>query len=169
MNRILFLNYRLCILKIVQQGVYAEIGRKVARHVEIIWYCMRMKTRQQRRELLRMNVDNMATMDIRPFRKVVDNIVGALGRAAKGEFDEGEALGGWTKRILQLAEDIEIVLPPERMDVLSRDADKWLEKQKERILEQRRKTAELIQARKKGKEVMDRYLASGAAEEDRMP
>ena len=160
---------RLCILKIVQQGVYAEVARKIGRHVEIVWYCMRMKTREQRRELLRMNVDNMATMDIRPFRKVVDNIVGALGSAAKGNFDEGEALGEWTKLILQLAEDIEIVLPPERMDVLSRDADKWLEKQREKVLEQRRKTTELIEARKKGKEIVQQYLATGVGEEDRMP
>lgn len=160
---------RLCVLKIVQQGVYAEIGRKIARHVEVVWYCMRMKTRQQRRDLLKMNVDNMATMDIRPFRRVVDNIVGALGTAATGEFDEGEALGGWTKRILQLAEDIDIVLPPERMNILSRDADKWLEKQREQVLEQRRQTAELIQARKKGKEIADRYLSSGVGEIDRMP
>lgn len=33
-------NRWLCVLKIVQNGVYAELGRKVGRHVEIIWYCM---------------------------------------------------------------------------------------------------------------------------------
>mmetsp|Transcript_14575 Transcript_14575/g.22484 ORF Transcript_14575/g.22484 Transcript_14575/m.22484 type:complete len:895 (-) Transcript_14575:367-3051(-) len=161
-------NRWLCVLKIVQNGVYAELGRKVGRHVEIIWYCMRMKTRYQRRELLRMNVDNMATMDIRPFRKIVDNIVGALGSAAKGDFEEGKELGEWTKRIMQLSEDIEIVLPPERIAVLSRDADKWLAKQKERFIEQRQKTKALIDSRKKGKEISDQYLMKGAGEEDRM-
>jgi len=48
---------RLCVLKIVQNGVYAELGRKVGRHVEIVLYCMRMKTREQRRALLQINVD----------------------------------------------------------------------------------------------------------------
>ena len=43
-------------------------GRKIGRYVEIVWYCMRMKAREQRRELLRMNVDNMSTMDIQPFQ-----------------------------------------------------------------------------------------------------
>ena len=47
---------------------------------------------------------NMATMDIRPFRKVVDNIVDSLGSAAKGEFDDGISLGEWTNRIIQLGE-----------------------------------------------------------------
>lgn len=115
-----------------------------------------------------MNVDNMATMDIRPFRKIVNNIVGALGSAAKGDFEEKEKLGEWTKRIMQLSEDIEIVLPPEKIDILSRDADKWLAKQKERFIEQRDKTKALIGSRKKGKEIADRYLAKGAGEEDRM-
>jgi len=46
----------------------------------------------------------MATMDIRPFRKVVDNIVDSLGSAAKGEFDDGISLGEWTNRIIQLGE-----------------------------------------------------------------
>ena len=55
------------------------------------------------------------------------------------------------------------------MDVLSRDADKWLEKQREKVLEQRRKTTELIEARKKGKEIVQQYLTTGVGEEDRMP
>lgn len=69
------------------------------------------------------------------------------------------------------AEDIEIVLPPEKMDVLARDADKWLEKQKDRVMEQRKKSVRLIESRKKGQEVKRKYLASGIGlgEEDRMP
>lgn len=69
------------------------------------------------------------------------------------------------------AEDIEIVLPPEKVDVLARDADKWLEKQKDRVMEQRKKSVRLIESRKKGQEVKRKYLASGIGlgEEDRMP
>jgi len=70
--------------------------------------------------------------DVRPFVKVVDNIVASLGSTVQGEFD-GAVLGGMTDKLLQLRRDVNELLPPEKISVMSRDADEWSRTQKEMI------------------------------------
>jgi hypothetical protein len=131
-------NQWLFVLKIVQQGVYAEIAKSINRYIEHIWYVLRMETPKQRRMLLSRLIDDMPTLDVRPFVKVVDNIVGALGVATKGEFDGVTALGEMTNKLLQLRRDVKELLPPERIAEKSRDADEWAARQKERLKEARK-------------------------------
>jgi len=96
-----------------------------------------METKSQRRALLSEFIDVMPTLDVRPFVQVIDNIASSLGDAAKGEIDP-VALGEMTNKILQLHRDLHDLLPPERIDLMARDADEWAAKQKKRILDQRR-------------------------------
>ena len=133
-------------MKIVQQGVYAEIAKGINRYVEHLWYILRMETATERRMLLSKLVDVMPTLDVRPFVQVVDNIVGSLGEAARGEFDGGYELGKMTNKLLQLHRDVKELLPPDRIDRMSRDADEWAAKQKERMLEQRNLTKQRLKA-----------------------
>jgi len=129
----------LFVLKIVQEGVYRELAKSVNRYLEHIWYILRMETRKERRELLEKLVDVMPTMDVRPFVKVVDNIVSTLGTAAKGDFNDGVMeIGKLTNKLLQLKRDMEEVLPPERIREMSKDADEWAARQKERLAKQRK-------------------------------
>ena len=139
-------NQWLFVLKIVQQGVYAEIAKGINRYIEHIWYILRMETATERRMLLSKLIDVMPTLDVRPFVQVVDNIVGSLGEAAKGEFDGGYELGKMTNKLLQLHRDMKELLPPDRIDLMSRDADEWAAKQKERMLEQRNLTKQRLKA-----------------------
>jgi hypothetical protein len=131
-------NQWLFVLKIVQQGVYAEIAKGINRYIEHIWYVLRMDTRRQRRLLLEMLIDDMPTLDVRPFVQVVDNIVGSLGDGVKGDFDGVVPLGEMTNKLLQLHRDVQELLPPDRIALKSRDADEWAARQKQRLLEQRR-------------------------------
>ena len=131
-------NQWLFVLKIVQQGVYAEISKSINRYIDHIWYIIRMETPRERRMLLSKLIDVMPTMDVRPFVKVVDNIVGALGDSTRGEFDEGMSLGEMTNKLLQIHRDVRELLPPERIAEKSRDADEWAARQKERLLEARK-------------------------------
>ena len=64
-------NRWLFVLKIVQEGVYAELSQGVERLVTHVWYILRMKSKTERKELLKKLVDVMPTMDVRPFVKVV--------------------------------------------------------------------------------------------------
>jgi hypothetical protein len=68
--------------------------------------------------------------------KVVDNIAASLGQGSKGEFDVA-VLGGMTNRILQLRRDVHDLLPPERIKEMSKDADEWVARQREKLMEQR--------------------------------
>ncbi|KAG7339364.1 hypothetical protein IV203_006617 [Nitzschia inconspicua] len=129
-------NQWLFVLKIVQQGVYAEIAKGINRYIEHIWYVLRMETPRQRRALLEMLIDDMPTMDVRPFVQVVDNIVGSLGDSVKGDFDGVVPLGEMTNKLLQLHRDVKDLLPPERIALKSKDADEWAARQKKRLLEQ---------------------------------
>lgn len=131
-------NQWLFVLKIVQQGVYAEISKSINRYIDHIRYILRMETPRERRMLVSKLIDAMPTMDVRPFVKVVDNIVSALGESARGEFDEGASLGEMTNQLLQLHRDVRELLPPERIAEKSRDADEWAARQKERLLEARK-------------------------------
>jgi DNA primase catalytic subunit len=104
-----------------------------------------METKTERRMLLSKIIDNLPTMDVRPFVQVVDKIVASLGDSAKGEFD-GYVLGEMTNKILQLRRDVKELLPPERIQLMSRDADEWAEKQKQRLREQRKVTKQRLKA-----------------------
>jgi hypothetical protein len=105
-----------------------------------------MKTKAERRLLLEKLIDVMPTMDVRPFVQVVDNIVGALGDSARGEFEGSTVLGEMTNKLLQLHRDVKELLPPDRIDRMSRDADEWVAKQKQRLLEYRNMTKQRLKA-----------------------
>jgi hypothetical protein len=139
-------NQWLFVLKIVQQGVYAEISKSINRYIDHIYYTLKMETPKQRRMLLEKVIDDMPTLDVRPFVQVVDNIVGSLGDGARGEFDEVTDLGEMTNKLLQLHRDVQELLPPERIALKSRDADEWAAKQKKKLLDSRKVTQQRLQA-----------------------
>uniref|UniRef100_A0A7S4AMV0 Uncharacterized protein n=1 Tax=Pseudo-nitzschia australis TaxID=44445 RepID=A0A7S4AMV0_9STRA len=141
-------NQWLFVLKIVQQGVYAEIAKGINRYIEHITYVIRMETPQQRRRLLENLIDDMPTMDVRPFVQVVDNIVGSLGDGVNGNFDGVVPLGEMTNTLLQLQHDIQDILPPERITEKARDADEWAARQKKRLTEQRKIGRQRLEAAK---------------------
>jgi hypothetical protein len=136
----------LYVLKIVQQGVYKEIARGISRYIDHIFYILRMETPQERRMLLSEIIDALPTMDVRPFVRTVESIAGALGDSARGEFDDYAPLGELANQILQLQHDTKELLPPERIAHMSRDADEWAQKKKEKLLEQRRLTKQRLKA-----------------------
>mmetsp|Transcript_2889 Transcript_2889/g.4243 ORF Transcript_2889/g.4243 Transcript_2889/m.4243 type:complete len:1110 (+) Transcript_2889:90-3419(+) len=130
-------NRWLFVLKIIQEGVYAELAVGVKRYIDHIGYVLRMDTNKERRELLAKLIDVMPSMDVRPFVKVVDNIAASLGQGSKGEFDDTDILGGMTNPILQLRRDVHELLPPERMKTMSKEADEWAARQREKLMERR--------------------------------
>ena len=101
-----------------------------------------METKSERRMLLEKLVDVMPTMDVRPFVGVVEGISSALGEAASGDLppEEAEVLGGMTNKILQLRRDVEEILPPERVKLMSRDADEWAAGRRRKLGEAREET-----------------------------
>jgi hypothetical protein len=139
-------NEWLFVLKIVQQGVYTEISRGINRYIEHIWYVLRMESKTERRMLLSKFIDKLPTMDARPFVQVVDNIVASLGDSARGEFDGYNEIGEMSNKLLQLRRDVKELLPPERIQLMSRDADEWAAQQKQRLLERRKVTQQRLQA-----------------------
>jgi hypothetical protein len=139
-------NQWLFVLKVVQQGVYAEIAVGISRYIDHIWYVLRMETVAERRMLLSKLIDAMPTLDVRPFVQVVENIAGSLGESAEGDFSDYVALGEMTNKVLQLHRDVKELLPPERIDVMSRDADEWVADRKKRMLEMRKLTKQRLKA-----------------------
>ena len=139
-------NQWLFVLKIVQQGVYAEIAKGINRYIDHIGYVLRMNSPQQRRQLLSDLIDDMPTMDVRPFVQVVDNIVGSLGDSVNGNFDGLVPLGEMTNTLLQLQNDVREFLPPERIAEKSKDADEWAAKQKKRLLKMRQVGEQRLEA-----------------------
>jgi hypothetical protein len=139
-------NQWLFVLTVVQQGVYSEIGVGISRYIDHIWYVLRMDTVAERRMLLSKIIDAMPTLDVRPFVQVVENIAGSLGDSAEGEFSDFTALGEMTNKILQLHRDTRELLPPDRIALMSRDADDWAAERKKRLLEARNLTRKRLQA-----------------------
>jgi hypothetical protein len=129
-------------------GVDAEIAKSINLYIDHIMYVVRMETPKQRKMLLSKLIDDMPTLDVRPFVQVVDNIVGSLGDGARGEFDGVTDLGEMTNKLLQLHRDVQELLPPERIAVKSRDADEWAARQKKRLLEMRKVGEQRLQAAK---------------------
>lgn len=159
-------NQWLMVLQIVQQGVYAEIAKGINRYIEHIWYILRMETRQQRRSLLSEIIDNMPTLDVRPFVQVVDNIASSLGDAVKGDTDP-VVLGEMTNSILQLHRDVHDLLPPARINEMAKDADEWAAKQRQRLLEQRNLTKKRLQQARETEPLTDAILKRASGEIDR--
>lgn len=138
-------NQWLFVLQIVQQGVYNEISKGISRYIDHIWYVLRMNTRAERRMLLEKLIDVMPTMDVRPFVQVVDNIVSSLGDAVRGDFDPA-GIGEMANKLIQLRVDVKALLPPERINMLARDADEWAARQKEKMMEARNQTQRRLKA-----------------------
>ena len=139
-------NRWLFVLKIVQEGVYRELSRGVKRYIDHIWYVLRMKTKVERKELLKQLIDVMPTMDVRPFVKVVNNIVSSLSTSARGDFTDSVLLGEMTNQLLQLRRDVDEFLPPERINEMSKDADAWAATQRQKLLERRNLTKQRLEA-----------------------
>jgi hypothetical protein len=146
----------LMVLKIIQGGVYAELAKSVQRHVDTILYVLRMDTKKRRRRLLELFVNDLPSLDVRPFRKVVDNIVGSLGTVFRagggGDSEMTRILGGMAKEILQLASDIKEVLPPERVAQKAKDADEWIKSQRQKISQLQEERRQRLRAKKAEKE-----------------
>ena len=148
-------NQWLWVLKIVQNGVYTELERGIQRYMDHIGYVLRMETAKERRMLLEKLIDVMPTLDVRPFVAVVDNLAGALGDGARGEFggsngssseEEAFLLGRMTNQIMQLYRDVHEMLPPERIAFKAKDADEWAARQKQILVERRQETQKRLQA-----------------------
>ncbi|KAL7564710.1 hypothetical protein ACA910_010126 [Epithemia clementina (nom. ined.)] len=162
-------NQWLWVLKIVQNGVYTELARGIQRYMDHIGYVLRMETPVERRMLLEKLIDVMPTLDVRPFVAVVDNLAGALGDGARGEFggdtttgeSEAFALGRMTNQILQLYRDVHELLPPERIALKAKDADEWAARQKKKLLEQRKVTQQRLQAARQTEEFDEAVDALG--------
>ena len=138
-------NRWLFVLKIVQEGVYAELSKGINRYIDHIMYVLRMESKSERRMLLEKLIDVMPSMDVRPFVKVVDNIVASLGSGAKGEFDTS-VIGSMTNKLLQLRRDVQELLPPDRIKLMSKDADEWISRQREKLREQRKITKQRLKS-----------------------
>lgn len=137
-------NQWLFVLKMVQQGVYKELERGISRFIDHIWYILRMETPYERRMLLQKLIDVMPSLDVRPFVQVVENIVGSLGDSNGGGI--AAELGELTTKLLQLRRDVHELLPPDRIAIISRDADEWAAKQKNRLMELRKETQKRLDA-----------------------
>ena len=139
-------NRWLFVLRIIQEGVYQELAKSVNRLIEHIWYILRFESKSERRALLEKLVDVMPTMDVRPFKAVVDNIVASLGGAVRGEYDASQVgeIGDMTNKLLQLHRDVGEVLSPERVRLMSRDADEWAERRRQKLMEAREETQKRI-------------------------
>lgn len=161
-------NRWLFVLQIVQEGVYAELSQGVKRYVDHIWYVLRMKSKTERKELLKKLIDAMPTMDVRPFVKVVKNIVSSLGTTVKGDFSDGVILGEMSNQLLQLSRDVDELLPPDRVKELSKDADAWAAVQRQRLLERRNMTRQRLEAaRTTGDIDPEKYIKKPGAEAER--
>lgn len=103
------------------------------------------------------------SQDIRPFIKVVDNIAASLGQGRKGDFDTA-VLGGMTNKILQLRRDVNELLPPERVKEMSKEADEWAARQRQRLMEQRGVSQQRLKAARESQSSEDEIGRRGEVE-----
>lgn len=97
-----------------------------------------------------------------------DNIVSSLGTTVKGDFTEGVILGEMTNQLLQLQRDVSELLPEEKIDELSKDADAWAATQRQRLLERRKVTRQRLEAaRQTGDVDPDKVIKKPGAEAER--
>ena len=95
--------------------------------------------------------------------KVVDNIAASLGQGTKGEFDIA-VLGGMTNKILQLRRDVHDLLPPERIKLMSKDADEWAARQREKLMEQRGVSQQRLKSARDSQSLEDEIGRRGEVE-----
>ena len=137
-------NQWLFVLQIVQKGVYAEVSKSIGRYIDHIWYVLRMETAKERFLLLKDIIDSLPSLDVKPFLQVVNNIAASLGECAKGDFDY--EIGELTTKILQLRRDTQELLPPERVTSMSKEADAWVKRQREKLVQQQDLTRQRLKA-----------------------
>ena len=70
----------------------------------------------------------------------------SLGTTVKGDFADGAILGEMTNQLLQLQSDVNELLPAERVNELSKDADAWAATQRQKLMERRNVTRQRIEA-----------------------
>ena len=63
-----------------------------------------LKSKVERKELLKKLIDVMPTMDVRSFVKVVNNIESSLGTSARGDFMDSVILGELTNHCYSCGE-----------------------------------------------------------------
>jgi len=160
-------NRWLFVLKIVQEGVYAELAKSIRRYIDHISYVLRMETKADRRALLSKLIDVMPSLDVRPFVKCVDNIAASLGSAVKGEFSN-DILGAMANKVLQLRRDVHELLPQDRIKLKSQDADEWVERQRQKLLERRNASLQRLQAGKDTEKYDDDELFRHRGDVERM-
>ncbi len=136
------------VLQVIQRGTIAELSRDIRNEVEDISYVLRMNEPEERRELLKMLIDTMPTLDVRKFREVGRNIVAGItsapqvlsvdgGKARKATaFNTGDELShslvfsqamipNLRERIIEFGTMLEEYLTDERVAKLSKEADEW--------------------------------------------
>ena len=92
----------------------------------------------------------------------------SLGTTVKGDFTDGVILGEMTNQLLQLQRDVNELLPPERINELSKDADAWAATQRQRLLERRNLTKQRLQsARQTGDIDPDKVIKKPGVEAER--
>ena len=70
----------------------------------------------------------------------------SLGTTVKGDLADGAILGEMTNQLLQLQSDVNELLPAERVNELSKDADAWAATQRQKLMERRNVTRQRIEA-----------------------
>ncbi len=136
------------ILQVIQRGTIAELSRDIRNEVDDISYVLRMNEPEERRDLLKMLIDTMPTLDVRKFREVGRNIVAGIksapqalstdeGKAKKATaFNSGDGLShslvfseamipNLRERIVEFGTMLEEYLTDERVAKLSKEADEW--------------------------------------------
>jgi len=94
---------------------------------------------------------------------VVDNISASLGQGRKGEFDAA-VLGGMTNKILQLRRDVDDLLPPERIKEMSKEADEWAARQRQKLKELRGVSQQRLKASRDSQSSEDEIGRRGEVE-----
>ena len=88
-------------------------------------------------------------------------MLASLGSGVKGEFDGISVLGGMTNKLLQLRHDVYELLPKEIVNEMSKVADEWAAKQREKLIQQQKirkqhlKAAREIESYEDGQETSD--------------
>ena len=143
------------------------MAKSIRRYIAHMSYVLRMETKADRRALLSKLIDVMPSLDVRPFVKCVDNIAASLGSAVKGEFNN-DILGGMANKVLQLRRDVHELLPPDRIKLKSLDADEWVERQRQKLLERRNASLQRLEAGKDTEKYDDDELFRHRGDVERM-
>ena len=107
------------VLGLVKQGCYAELAKALRADIQAVSYCLRMPDAEGQRLLLEQTVATLPTWDVRQFSRVASNIAANVGLRAKA----GTVNPALAERCAQLGRDVAELLPPAKVDLLSRPAD----------------------------------------------